>query len=80
MRNTDFRVVGGGIIGLTIARELQCRNPSASVIILDKKTAPGQNASGRNSGFLHSGFNFRELFDISTCELQLFVSNHNGFR
>ena len=55
MTNTDFLIIGGGIIGLTIARELQRRNPSASVIILEKEKAPGQHASGRNSGVLHSG-------------------------
>lgn len=53
--NTDFLIIGGGIIGLTIARELQRRNPAASVIILEKETTPGQHASGRNSGVLHSG-------------------------
>lgn len=55
MTTTDFLIVGGGIIGLTIARELQRRQPGASITILEKEAAPGFHASGRNSGVLHSG-------------------------
>lgn len=52
----DFLVVGGGIIGVTVALELQRRNPSASVVLLEKEPACGTHASGRNSGVLHAGF------------------------
>lgn len=55
MLNTDFLVIGAGIIGLTIARELQRRYPDNTVTIIEKETGPGQHASGRNSGVLHSG-------------------------
>ncbi len=52
----DFVVIGGGIIGLTIARELKLRYPDGSVILLEKEPKCGQHASGRNSGILHAGF------------------------
>lgn len=52
----DFLVVGGGIIGLTLARELARRHPGAAVRVLEKEPAPGAHASGRNSGVLHAGF------------------------
>jgi L-2-hydroxyglutarate oxidase LhgO len=52
---TDFLIIGGGIIGLSIARELQQRHPSASIALLEKETQTGTHASGRNSGVLHSG-------------------------
>tara|TARA_B100000686_G_C16783530_1_gene973598 strand:- start:1296 stop:2504 length:1209 start_codon:yes stop_codon:yes gene_type:complete len=51
----DFVVVGAGIVGLTVARELMLRDPSASVAILDKEENIGAHASGRNSGVLHCG-------------------------
>lgn len=51
----DFVVVGAGIVGLTIARELKAREPKAKVVILEKEDRPGRHASGRNSGVLHSG-------------------------
>ena len=51
---TDVLVVGGGIIGLTIARELAARRPARRVV-LEKEPDLGQHASGRNSGVLHAG-------------------------
>ena len=53
---TDFLVIGGGIIGITIALELKKRYRDCSVTVLEKEQAPGQHASGRNSGVLHAGF------------------------
>ncbi len=51
----DFVVVGAGIVGLTVARELKLRSPSARVAVLDKEGSIGAHASGRNSGVLHCG-------------------------
>ena len=56
MPTTDFLVVGGGIIGISIARELRHRHPDRSVTVLEKEPACGLHASGRNSGVLHAGF------------------------
>lgn len=55
MIRADFVVIGGGIVGLSIAREIQKRQPSSSVVLLEKEVMTGQHASGRNSGVLHSG-------------------------
>jgi L-2-hydroxyglutarate oxidase LhgO len=52
----DFLVVGGGIIGISLARELRRRHPGAAVTLLEKEPAWGAHASGRNSGVLHAGF------------------------
>src|SRR5678810_961608 len=56
MNSTDFLVVGGGIIGLSVARELKNRFPNTKVTLLEKETTCGQHASGRNSGVIHAGF------------------------
>ncbi len=56
MTTTDYLVVGGGIVGISIARELRRRNPERSVTVLEKERACGLHASGRNSGVLHAGF------------------------
>ncbi len=53
---TDFLIIGGGIVGLTIARELLVRHPAASITLLEKEMAVAMHGSGRNSGVLHSGF------------------------
>jgi len=54
--NPDFLVIGGGIVGVTIALELRRRRPDARVLLIEKEPACGLHASGRNSGVLHAGF------------------------
>jgi L-2-hydroxyglutarate oxidase len=56
MTTADFLVVGGGIVGVCIAREAKRRWPDARVILLEKETECGRHASGRNSGVMHAGF------------------------
>ena len=50
----EILIVGGGIIGLTIARELLARG-RGDVLVLEKEPGLGAHASGRNSGVLHAG-------------------------
>ena len=56
MKDTDFLVIGGGVIGINIARELKKRHHGSSVVVLEKEPDCGYHASGRNSGVLHAGF------------------------
>src|SRR5690348_1315678 len=56
MLTCDFLVIGGGVIGLSIARELRRRRTDARVLLIEKEPACGAHASGRNSGVLHAGF------------------------
>jgi L-2-hydroxyglutarate oxidase LhgO len=53
MTNADVVIVGAGVVGLSLARELTGRG--ARVLVLDKEDRPGRHASGRNSGVLHAG-------------------------
>jgi (S)-2-hydroxyglutarate dehydrogenase len=55
-RTADFVVVGGGVVGLTIALELRRRQPDAAIVVLEKEPRAGEHQSGRNSGVLHAGF------------------------
>lgn len=55
MQKSDFLIIGGGVVGLVIARELKLRYPDQAVTVLEKEPAPGMHSSGRNSGVLHSG-------------------------
>jgi L-2-hydroxyglutarate oxidase LhgO len=52
----DFLIIGGGVIGLNIARHLRRLYPGSSVHLLEKEVDCGLHASGRNSGVLHAGF------------------------
>ena len=55
----DILIVGGGIVGLTIARELRSRGRSG-IVVLEKEPELGRHASGRNSGVLHAGVYYAE--------------------
>jgi L-2-hydroxyglutarate oxidase LhgO len=56
MLTADYLVVGGGVVGLSIARELKSRFPKAKISLIEKEPQCGLHASGRNSGVLHAGF------------------------
>lgn len=51
---TDILIVGAGIIGLTLARELLAQGYQ-DIVIIEKEPLLGCHASGRNSGVLHAG-------------------------
>lgn len=52
----DYVVVGAGVVGLALAREIKLQDPSSSVAVLEKESHIASHASGRNSGVLHAGF------------------------
>ncbi len=52
----DYLVIGGGIIGLNIAKNLKERDSTCRVVLIDKEPTLGLHGSGRNSGVLHAGF------------------------
>lgn len=56
MHQSDFLVIGGGVIGINIALELKRRYHAAKIIVIEKENDCGHHASGRNSGVLHAGF------------------------
>jgi L-2-hydroxyglutarate oxidase len=51
----DFAIVGGGIIGLAVARELTKRHPRASICVLERESTVGAHQTGHNSGVIHAG-------------------------
>ena len=55
-KTTDFLVIGGGVMGVTLALDLKNRFVDSSVTLIEKEPQFGLHASGRNSGVLHAGF------------------------
>lgn len=55
-RKFDFVIIGGGVVGLALAREIKLRDKTKSVAVLEKESDLGLHASGRNSGVIHAGF------------------------
>ena len=48
-------VVGAGILGLAVARELQRVRPADPVTVLDKESSVAAHQTGHNSGVVHAG-------------------------
>src|SRR4051812_29924788 len=51
----DVAVVGGGLLGLASARELQRRDPGARIVVVEREPTLGAHQSGSNSGVAHAG-------------------------
>ena len=57
--NCDVLILGGGMVGLSIANQLLERGITNSITILDKEPELGLHSSGRNSGVLHAGLYYK---------------------
>lgn len=55
-KKVDIVIIGGGIIGVTLAIEIATRASRFSVLLIEKENSLGLHASGRNSGVIHAGF------------------------
>lgn len=52
----DYVVIGGGVVGMAIARELKNQIKDSKIAVIEKESHLAAHASGRNSGVLHAGF------------------------
>ena len=57
--NADFLIIGGGMVGLSIANQLLERDITKNIVIIDKEKSLGMHSSGLNSGVLHSGVYYK---------------------
>jgi 2-hydroxyglutarate dehydrogenase len=51
----EVAIVGGGIVGLAVARELSARFPHAGICVLEREQALASHQSSHNSGVIHAG-------------------------
>ncbi|WCR11251.1 L-2-hydroxyglutarate oxidase [Paracoccus stylophorae] len=52
---TDLTVIGGGIVGIATALEMQRSFPGLDIAVLEKEPALARHQTGRNSGVIHAG-------------------------
>lgn len=52
-------VVGGGIVGLAVAREILRRQPGCRVTVLEKEDRLAAHQTGHNSGVVHAGIYYK---------------------
>jgi L-2-hydroxyglutarate oxidase len=55
MSTASYAVVGGGILGAAVARQLQVSDPDAAVTVWEKEDRLAAHQTGRNSGVVHAG-------------------------
>ena len=53
--SSDVVVVGGGIVGLAVARELLARRPATRLAVVERERELGTHQTGHNSGVIHAG-------------------------
>jgi 2-hydroxyglutarate dehydrogenase len=58
-RECDLAVVGAGIVGLAVARELALRHPGAAIAVLEAAPAIATEQTGHSSGVVHAGIYYR---------------------
>ena len=51
----DFIIIGGGILGMSTAMQLQRTYPDSRMLLLEKEAAPARHQTGHNSGVIHAG-------------------------
>ncbi len=51
----DYLIIGGGIVGLSTAWQMQQREPDSSILLLEKENQLAAHQTGRNSGVIHAG-------------------------
>ncbi len=51
----DYIIIGGGIVGMSTAWQLQQRFPGKKVLLLEKESVYSKHQTGHNSGVIHAG-------------------------
>lgn len=59
MKKFDAIVVGGGIVGLATALQLQRSRPGTQILLLEKENQLAKHQTGNNSGVIHSGLYYK---------------------
>jgi len=55
----DIAIVGGGIVGVSAAYNLQISYPQLKILLLEKEADFGRHQTGHNSGVTHSGLYYK---------------------
>ncbi len=55
----DVTVIGGGIVGLATALQIQKANPSLRILLIEKECELARHQTGNNSGVIHSGLYYK---------------------
>lgn len=55
----DLAIIGGGVVGLSVAMQAIEKFPALKLLILEKESGVAQHQTGHNSGVIHSGVYYK---------------------
>lgn len=70
---TSHQVIGGGVVGLSIAHQLSRRTPSPTTLLLERHPSIGTETSSRNSEVIHAGI----YYGASSLKTSLCIRGKN---
>jgi L-2-hydroxyglutarate oxidase len=59
MSDETVGIIGAGIVGLAVGRELTRRRPGARVVVVEKESRVAVHQTGHNSGVVHAGIYYK---------------------
>jgi L-2-hydroxyglutarate oxidase len=59
MQQLDYAVIGGGIVGLSVAWAILEKRPGTRIAVVEKEESWARHQTGRNSGVMHSGIYYK---------------------
>jgi L-2-hydroxyglutarate oxidase LhgO len=81
-REETVGIVGGGILGLAVGRELVRRRPGTRVVVFEKEDRVAVHQTGHNSGVVHAGLYYKpgslkaELCARGRVQLREYCAEH----
>ncbi|KAJ8949608.1 hypothetical protein NQ318_007370 [Aromia moschata] len=75
----DVAIIGGGIIGVAIGRQITQRSKDVKCILIEKENVLGNHQTSHNSGVVHS-VRVQMLERRSTCQVPLHAMLHEAYR
>lgn len=79
-RTSDVVVIGGGLIGSSVAYHLAARDPGISVTVLEKDTTFKYASSSRSAGGIRLQFSLPENVKISMYGMEFLKQAHELLR
>lgn len=76
MNSLPIGVIGGGIVGLAVARELTLRFPGVEVVVFEKEDDVARHQTGHNSGVVHAGI----YYEPGSLKAELCTSGRTRLR
>ena len=59
MTEQTFGIIGGGIVGLAVGREIGRRHPGTRVVVFEREDRLAAHQTGHNSGVVHAGIYYK---------------------